>query len=111
MHYGDKPQAEENKIVVVVYLHGPDKCLMQLSSIQSCQYVQPQLVNKLLTVPEFYIDKNKLDEEEYYEVELKEGEWDLEVISIKNVSNDPDEFIWTNEEEQEGYSTSFKKLH
>lgn len=35
----------------------------------------------------------------------------FKIINITDVSEEEDEFIWTNEKKQEGYSTNIRKLH
>ena len=101
MHYGDIGQEEANIIKIVVYQHeiwedfkptGKGDTL-KTKSIQSCQFVDPELVESLINWPDHYIDADKLEFDNWYLVTLKQiEESKLKVISIENVTNSENKY-------------------
>ncbi len=99
MHYGDKEQLDENKLVVIVYKHGTnkkDKFDYELSSIQKCQYFPKALLKKILNKSNKTFKKvlKEEKEEEWYEIEIKstDGYKKFDIISIQNVSDSNNTF-------------------
>jgi len=122
MHYGDKPQAENNVLKVGIYVHGTsikNVYDLELASVQECKYIYPGTLRKFLTVPEHYIDhiellnSGKIEPEKWYILALREvdsiTEPILEIVSITDVTEEPDEYIHIDE--RNGYATNFNKLH
>lgn len=96
MHYSDKKQLRENILKVVVYIHTEDdsnELSVQVCSIQVCKYFNPRTLQKILMVPEFFINPTGLNAESWLLVSIKDMGYDeIRIISIEDVSESNNEF-------------------
>lgn len=97
MHYLDKQQLDENILELVIYIHNilgdTDESSIQVSSIQTCKYISPSILQKVLMVPEYFINVRDYERERWLLVTLKEtDDCLLTVLSVENVTETKNEF-------------------
>ena len=101
MHYGDIGQEEANIIKIVVYQHeiwddfkptGKGDSL-EIKSIQSCQFIRPYLVQRLIQYPGDYISTDELRFDRFYLLALKQIDYNnLKVVSMIDVTKSENEY-------------------
>lgn len=96
MHYSDQEQLDENILRLVIYIHTEDdsnELTVQVASIQECRCFSPSSLQKILMVPEHFINPTGLETEEWLLVSMKdEGYECVSITSIENVSESNNEF-------------------
>lgn len=105
MHYSETPQVDENILIIGIYKHGKlwdlkkKECPydIHINSIQKCQYISPYTIFKLLKNPHKSLWKFKeiqeVKAEQWFLAVFKENaKRNLELISLKDVSMDNNEF-------------------
>ena len=97
MHYSDQEQLNENVLKLVIYIHtnlaDPDDLLVQVASIQECKYFNPLTIQKILMVPEVFVNAHDCEHEQWLLFTFKDlGNDSIRIVSIENVSETDNEF-------------------
>ena len=96
MHYSDPEQLEGNLLKLVIYIHTEDdsnELTVQVTSIQECKYFSPRILQKILMIPEHFINPTGLETESWLLISMKdEGYGCISITAIENVSESNNEF-------------------
>ena len=97
MHYTSDEQLSENILKLVIYIHteggASDELEVQVASIQECRYFSPSTLQKILMVPDFFINARDYKPEEWILVTIKDLGYDsVRIESVECVSESNNEF-------------------
>ena len=96
MHYSDQEQLDENILKLAIYIHEEDdsnELTVQVASIHECKYFNPRTLQKILMVPEHFINPTGLETESWLLVSIKDMGYDTtQILSIEDVSESDTEF-------------------
>lgn len=96
MHYSDPEQLVGNLLKLVIYIHtenDSNDLSVEVASIQECKYFSPRTLQKILMVPEFFINPTGLKTESWLIVSIKDVGYDsIQILSIEDVSESNNEF-------------------